>query len=217
MSFLTEELGLPGADVQKILIRSPKILSYGVESLRDKQRYLEEGLQLSAKDVSENDTMNARRGWFDMGMPLGRSFASSTDSFTVGVGIIMEVCVLRFCSSNPRQSVIPILRCFWSMQVSSLVSRCPQLLGYGVDAMESKVVFLEKVGYKTTGPRSVLVALAHDDTLRWCEHVVLHTECPFHKLPKSPFAPTLSDPLFCRNCVPLERRRGQSFSSTRKC
>lgn len=52
MSFMAEELGLPEADVQKILVKSPKLLSYGVESMRDKQCYLEEGLQLGAKDVS---------------------------------------------------------------------------------------------------------------------------------------------------------------------
>lgn len=55
ISFMTEELGLPEARVQKILVKSPKILSYGVERMRDKQCYLEEGLQLGANDVSDND------------------------------------------------------------------------------------------------------------------------------------------------------------------
>lgn len=55
MSFMTEELGLPEADVQKILVKSPKLLSYGVEGMRKKQRYFEEGLQLGAKEVSVND------------------------------------------------------------------------------------------------------------------------------------------------------------------
>lgn len=55
MSFMTEELGLPEAVVQKILVRSPKLLSYGVESMRDKRGYFEKGLQLGAKDVSMID------------------------------------------------------------------------------------------------------------------------------------------------------------------
>lgn len=62
MSFMAEELGLPEADVQKILVKSPKLLSYGVESMRDKQCYLEEGLQLGAKDVSVKWRHCAGRG-----------------------------------------------------------------------------------------------------------------------------------------------------------
>lgn len=56
-------------------------------------------------------------------------------------------------------SELVYVRPFTPVQVSSLVSRCPQLLGYGVDAMESKVVFLEKVGDKATAQIPVLVAV----------------------------------------------------------
>lgn len=62
MSYLTEELGLPEAHVQNIVVRSPKLLSYSVENMRDKQRYLEEGLKLGANDVSENDNITTDDG-----------------------------------------------------------------------------------------------------------------------------------------------------------
>lgn len=134
MSFMAEELGLPDADVRKILIKSPKLLSYGVESMRDKQCYLEEGLQLGAKDVSVRQCA----GW-------------------VGVvwHAIRRVCV-HFCFQPAACRLVwhylSSLH-FTPVQVSSLVSRCPQLLGYGVDSMESKVVFLEKVGGRKTTHR----------------------------------------------------------------
>lgn len=51
MSFLQDELGVTDAQVLKILVRSPKLLSLGVENLRRKRTYFEEGLHLNADDV----------------------------------------------------------------------------------------------------------------------------------------------------------------------
>ena len=51
MFFLQDELGVTEAQVLKMLVRSPKLLSLGVESLRRKQSYFEDGLQLNADDV----------------------------------------------------------------------------------------------------------------------------------------------------------------------
>lgn len=56
MVFFIEELGLAEAQVLKILVRSPILLSYSMESLRGKQSYFEEGLQLDAEDVRRMTT-----------------------------------------------------------------------------------------------------------------------------------------------------------------
>lgn len=55
MKFLTEELGVAEAQVLKIVIRSPILLSYGIESMRGKASYLKEGLQLDDADVRTGD------------------------------------------------------------------------------------------------------------------------------------------------------------------
>lgn len=55
MRFFTEEIGIAEAQVLKIVIRSPILLSYGIESMRGKASYLKEGLQLDEADVRTND------------------------------------------------------------------------------------------------------------------------------------------------------------------
>lgn len=59
MIFFTEELGVSEAQVLKILVRSPILLSYSTESMRGKRSYFEEGLQLDAKDVRRITTAPA--------------------------------------------------------------------------------------------------------------------------------------------------------------
>lgn len=56
MIFLTEELGVAQSQVLKILVRSPKLLSYSMESMRGKKSYFEEGLKLDAEDVRKMTT-----------------------------------------------------------------------------------------------------------------------------------------------------------------
>lgn len=51
MNFFSSELGVAEAQVMKILVRSPILLSYSLESMRRKISYFEEGLQLGANDV----------------------------------------------------------------------------------------------------------------------------------------------------------------------
>lgn len=51
MDFFSSELGVAEAQVLKILVRSPILLSYSLESMRRKISYFEERLQLDANDV----------------------------------------------------------------------------------------------------------------------------------------------------------------------
>lgn len=141
---MTQELGLPVSDVHKILVRSPKLLSYGVESMREKQCYLEEGLQLGANDVSGMNRAPDERSV--MWRPIAVGIACKCKCW--GHHCVVP-CILFNVQPEAASATFSLwLRLFMPVQVSSLVSRCPQLLGYRVDAMESKVVFLEKVGEK---------------------------------------------------------------------
>lgn len=56
MVFFTDELGVAEAQVLKIIVRSPKLLSYSMESMRGKQSYFEEGLRLNGEDVRRMTT-----------------------------------------------------------------------------------------------------------------------------------------------------------------
>lgn len=51
MDFFSSELGVADDQVLKILVRSPILLSYSLESMRRKKSYFEEGLKLDPKDV----------------------------------------------------------------------------------------------------------------------------------------------------------------------
>ncbi len=60
MSFLQDELGVSEAQVLRILVRAPKLLSLGVESLRRKRTYFEEALHLNADDVRSAHAASTR-------------------------------------------------------------------------------------------------------------------------------------------------------------
>lgn len=51
MAFFIEDIGIAEAQVLKIVIRSPILLSYSTESMRGKASYLKERLRLGDKDV----------------------------------------------------------------------------------------------------------------------------------------------------------------------
>lgn len=55
MRFFTEEIEIAEAQVLKIVMRSPILLSYGIESMFGKASYLKEGLQLDKADVRTDD------------------------------------------------------------------------------------------------------------------------------------------------------------------
>lgn len=163
----------------KILVRSPILLSYSMESLRGKQSYFEEGLQLDAKDVRRVTTVptpeirsNTVCHSFSCGTLLWwpaweRSFTVNNKSN--GWRTVLETkrtvltLLVPVAQTKPRPHITS-----WSCirapgQVSSFISRCPQVLGYGVDAMESKLVFLMQVraSCSTAGTRLVSSFVAY--------------------------------------------------------
>lgn len=52
MSFLRDEVGLEEIRLRKLLVTTPVLFSYNVETMRSKVSYLQEELQFDCEDVS---------------------------------------------------------------------------------------------------------------------------------------------------------------------
>lgn len=54
MSFLREEVGVEETRLRKLLVTTPVLFSYNVDSMRSKVSYLQKDLQFDSEDVSTN-------------------------------------------------------------------------------------------------------------------------------------------------------------------